>query len=246
MKARWLPGIALLLGFVLMVPPAGHAGGVNFYWNDCVGDGGTANRAFACTATSAWTAAVGSFVLSRPLPDFVGVEVTVDFQSDGTAITPWWTFDPYPGACHGGSLGMTFDFSVLGNVSCTDPFGTVAAGGLANYSVYRDLAEAIGVAAISANNPQPLAAGVEYYGFRLALKLDKATGVGSCAGCGGPMAITLSKIKAVGLANGSEETNTSVIANHCINWNPTGFNCSRLNPVVAKNRTWGQVKSLYR
>jgi hypothetical protein len=86
---------------------------------------------------------------------------------------------------------------------------------------------------------------VEYYGCRVAIRMDKATGLGACAGCGDAATITLRKLRAVGMATGSSEDNTAAISSACVNWNPTpSFNCSGATP--AANTTWGLVKSLYR
>jgi hypothetical protein len=236
-----------MLTLVSLAATAGpaRAGNVNLYWNDCVGDGGTTNRTFACTASTATAAAIGSFVLNTPMPDFVAVEVMLGVASGGTTLPAWWDFNPDPGACHGSSLAMTFDFSFLANNTCADPFGQPALGGLANYTTYANRGEAIGVGAIDSNSPQSLAAGVEYYAFRVAVKLDKATGAGACAGCSEPVALFIEKVDAVGLT--SRESCTAAISSPCVNWNATtGFNCGRLYPVAARNVTWGEIKSFYR
>jgi hypothetical protein len=222
------------------------AGTVNFYWTDCGGNGGTSNRNFACTASTAIAPAAGSFTLSAPMADFDAIEVTVDLQVEDTVIPPWWDFTPSPGACHGTSLSMTFDFSVFANGSgaCTDPFGQPATGALASYVETGNRARAIGVAAIDASAPVPLIAATEYYGVRLALKQDKATGVGSCAGCTLPVALVLNNIRALGNSQTSIEDCEAVQTSQCITWQGAGAATCLATPT--HNRTWGQVKSLYR
>jgi len=221
------------------------AGGLNFYWNDCVGDGGVTGKTFACTASTATDAAIGSFILSNPIPDFAGIEVVVDLQAEGVPTMPaWWDFTPSATQCHGTSLAVTFDFSALANNTCLDPFGQPAQGGLANYTVTGNRARVIGVGAIDALNPTSLVSATEYYGFRLALKKDKATGAGSCAGCATKVALVLNSINAVGVGTGSHEFVGTPATNACITYQGAGAGTCSATP--ARNTSWGQVKSLYR
>jgi hypothetical protein len=222
------------------------AGGVNFYWNDCLGDGGVIdNSLFACGASSATDHAVGSFALTNPMNDFVAVEVVVDLQAASATLPAWWDFSPSPGACHGTSLSVTFDFSSLGQLSCADPFGTPAQGGIAAYNENGNRARVVGVGAIDALNPQHLSSGTQYYGFELGLKKDKATGAGACAGCSTPVTLVLNSINAVGTGATSQELETSAINNQCITWQG-GAGAGVCSAVPTHNRTWGAVKSLYR
>ena len=224
--------------------PAASGGQINFYWNDCLGDGSAENKTIDCTASNDIVEAIGSFILSSPMPDFVAVEVVAEVCANNTTSPPrWWTFDPAAGACHDGSLSMTFDFSSLANHRCTDPFDASVVGGLANYVVHDRYARIIGVGAVDASNARALEPGVEYYGFRLALKLDKATGADSCAGCSIPAVIGLISINAVGRA-GSQELSTYAANSQIAAWN--GGNYQECYGDAAQNRTWGQVKSLYR
>ena len=224
------------------------AGQFNFYWNDCMGsvaeDGSEIatpmNVRFNCTASTAIKAAVGSFILWVPMTDFASIEVVIELQAEAETLPPWWDFDPDPGACHDASLFMTFDFSILSNSACIDPFGRPAMGGLASYTPFRNRARITGVAAIDPRFPGSLAAGVWYYGFRLALKTDKASDPGSCEGCATPVALLLTYLKAAGVAAGSWQDCSEWATNGCITWNSPG--CY----VATKNRTWGQVKGLYR
>jgi hypothetical protein len=229
------------------------AGGVNFAWVDCIGNTGSShNRNFAnCTTTTstATDAAAGSFILSANMTDFVAVEIVVDVQAEGVVAMPaWWDFLPDPGACHGSSLALTFDMTSFANAdgACSDPFGQPATGALANYTVSGNRARIIGVAAIDAGNAQSLSAGLQYYGFRLALKKDKSnTSVaGFCAGCATPVALVLNSLKAVGAALGSAEDNTTPAVSNCITYqSASGTTC---NATPALNATWGTIKSLYR
>jgi hypothetical protein len=223
------------------------AGGVNFGWNDCRSNtNSTGNKNFACLTNAGTNASAGSFVLSAPMNDFVAVEIVVDLQAQAASLPAWWDFSPSPSQCRGSALSITFDFSVFANpdLACTDPFNAVAQGGLANYTVSGNRARVIGVGAVASEGAQVLAAATEYYGFRLAVNNTKTVGAGSCAGCNVPVALVLNSLKAVGLAAGSAEDNSAPVISNCITWQNAGGATCAATPTA--NKTWGQVKSLYR
>lgn len=220
------------------------AGGVNLAWVDCKSNSNSlANKSFACNTNAGSNALAGSFVLLAPMPDFVAVEIVVDLQSQSAALPAWWEFGS--GGCRDGSMSITFDFSVFANpdFACSDPFGRVAQGGLANYTVTGNRARAIGVGAIASEQRQALAAGTEYYGFRMAINNLKTVGTGACAGCSTPVCIVLNSIRAVGVGAGSAEDNTAPIASQFATWQNGTGQCAA---TPTQNKTWGQVKSLYR
>ncbi len=233
------------------------AGTVNFSWTQCIADGGLQNLNFACNSNSGNHVAIGTFTLNNTLSDFVGVEVVVDLQSAG-ALPAWWTFfNPPPSVnCRTSALSATFDFSVLA-AGCADPFGQPGQGGLAAYCIQgancvdapttnnRARIKAAGAVA----DPVQIEAGIEYYGVRLAMLNTKTVGTGSCAGCTEPVCLVLNSIKAAGLSGGIEMNTDGELAgaDNFITWQGGaigGLGCPLATP--AKNKTWGQVKSLYR
>lgn len=222
------------------------AGAVDFAWNDCIGNtGSSGNKNFvncATTVSAATVAAAGSFFLDNPMPDFDALEVTIDLQAEAASLPAWWDFT----VCHNPSLAMTFDFSVFPNldVACADPFGQPATGSLANYLATGNRARAVGVAAIDAAHPVALSNGVDYYGVRLALKQDKSSGAGSCAGCATKVALVLNNIRALGNAQTSHEDCNHPATNQCITWQGAGLTTCQATPT--HNATWGSIKSLYR
>lgn len=223
---------------VLIAPRSGQAGGVNFSWDDCLPERHRTGVRFDCTASTLVQEAVGSFMLSATLPDFYSLEVVIDLEAQATTLPDWWLFSPHPGACRGSALTMSFDFSTLANSACADPLGGQALGFLANYIVAGNRARIIGIGGINPEFPETLEPDIEYYGFRLRLKLDRAVGPESCAGCATPVQLVLNSINAVGAS--SNEFNGSAIENQVIWWQCGGC------PTSTHNRTWGLVKSLYR
>jgi hypothetical protein len=217
------------------------AGGVNFAWTECLSGGGVSNRTFACNTNTGTNVAIGSFMLTQPMADFVSVEVVVDLQAQDPALPAWWTFSPAVGNCRGSVLSMTFDFSVLAG-GCADPFGQPATGSLANYSPNGNRARALGVAAIDAGAPAAVSDATEYYGVRMAITNAKTAGAGNCAGCNIPVALVLNSINAVGLTG--NEFNGNVIASNCITWQSATAGTCAATPT--QNKTWGAIKSIYR
>ena len=251
------PAILLCALLIVSAPAPARAGTVNFFWDDCVGNGGVSNRDFvncASTTSSGVEAACGSFLLSQPMSDFVGIEFLIDLQTDATSMPAWWNFFPMAGACRGSALSATVDFSAFPNVqqACSDPFGTAGVGAFATYGIGSrfggglplNRAYLVGAAAIP--SAHALVAGTEYYGFRIALKKDKSNTslAGSCVGCAEKVALGLHSLKAVGQAPESFETIQSPQTSNCITWQGAGVALCASTP--ARNRTWGSIKSLYR
>jgi hypothetical protein len=215
-----------------------QAGGVNFSWDDCLPERYRTGVRFDCTASTLVQEAVGSFMLYASMPDFIGLEIVIDLQAQATTLPDWWLFAPSPGACRGSALTMSFDFSTLANSACADPFGGQALGFLANYVPSGNRARIIGIGNINPEFPQGLEHSIEYYGFRLRLKLDRATGPDACAGCTIPVQLVLNSINAVGVTD--NEFSGSAISNQVIQWQCGGC------PTPTLSRTWGQIKGHYR
>jgi hypothetical protein len=239
---------AVALLATLVLPAALRAGQANFHWNDCAGDGGVSGVRFDCGSSNAVQTAIGSFVLDQAMPDFVALEIIVDLEtaSSQVAVPAWWSFAPSPTPCRGSSLTMTYDFAGFANNTCVDPFALPRSwerppqGVLANYTISSNRARIIGVVRLLSEVAMPLDAGVEYYGFAMGLKLDKATGPDSCAGCATPVHLVISSLRALGISATSDE--------NCYAWTYPGridWQCASC-ATPALSRTWGQVKGLYR
>src|SRR5262245_53830443 len=99
--------VTLLCGLLLAVSASvATAGpGVGLRWNDCIGDAGAANKAFACTSNTGSQTMVGTFELSADLLTTSGEEVVIDLASAGATLPLWWGFKN-AGTCRQGSLLM--------------------------------------------------------------------------------------------------------------------------------------------
>ena len=248
----------LTLGLLLLLAPAAQAAGLNLAWDHCLPDGGVNVKKFACTSNAGVSEVVGSFIPAQVHPRFVGIEVQVEVQSESTALPDWWqVFNS--GSCRESSISAAMDFTRRPQGGCSDPFGTTAFGGIGAY--------------VTANKPRPdyqprpnsarlmmaaaimgtstLSAGTEYYCVWLTIDHESSAS-GACSGCSSPVCLTLSQVTLYDDTpidpNGGQsqppvyERITTVAQNNLIGWQDTGPACQS----NVKNKTWGQLKSLYR
>ena len=251
---------ALLLA--LLPPAEAHAApGINLMWNRCFGEGsGVQNVSFACNTNAGSRAMVGSFALTRPMPNVIGTEIIVQLASESPALPEWWRFRN-AGYCRLNSLSANFVLNPL-DVVCVDWAQSFAVGGLGAYCT-ADFGcpqfEAANVALIKAINAVPqadamdLLGGVEYFDFNLLINNVKTVGTGNCAGCSTPVCSVLNSIRVVdrGDVSARQITTPSAPGSNFVTWQGGGVpvvggvsGCPAATPV--KRSTWGSVKSLYR
>jgi hypothetical protein len=241
--------IALIAGAIVVLgASAASAAGINLSWTDC-GTAGTQNLTFACNSNSgAPFTMIGSFIPPAGLPEFLGISAQIDITTDQATVPDWWA--------HGGTncrgttgLSTNFDFT-SGPFTCTDFYVGSAAGGSA-YDVgfgTPNRARFRIQAAVPFDNRGPLDENLEYYAYKANVLRAKTTGAGSCAGCSAPACIVFNELQ---LFQPPEQANDPVITNaidrQFVTWqNPAGGppGCPASTPTA--NKSWGQVKSLYR
>ena len=243
-----LPLLAgLLFGSVATAAPAG----VNLSWDACTSEGGVQSKTFACDTNSSTKTMWGSFVLAADQNDFIGVEITLDIQTQSDSLPNWWRF-MNAGACRQNALSVNFLFDTDPGVDCVDPWSGQATGGLGSYHTYWTTPQVPGgkantaririVAALPSTQPMLLAAGTEYYCFKLTLSAARTVGTGSCGGCDVPACILLSQIGTV-RGDGTREDLTSPSSVNLLTWQ-SGEICSAA--FVTPNVTWGQIRSVLR
>lgn len=249
-----------LLLTAMMLVTAGSAWavspGVNLNWTtDCYSDNAVTLKTFACNTNTGTAPMTASFALTADQPSHVGTSGIVDLQADAATLPDWWTVN-YTGSCRGNVLTASADFtSVSTAVNCVDAYVGNATGGITAYKtqvntggvpeVFVPNRARIKYAfAVPADAPVPLTAGTEYFSARLQFSYLKSTGTGSCAGCATGVTIVLNEIQSAENTVGSvPEILTAAIANNCINWQNANVSCGA---VPVRNRSWGEIKSLYR
>ena len=238
---RRLLSSALLLG---LLGTSTHAyEGISLRWSDCLGDGGTINRSFACNTNAGGHVLVGSFELDTPMSPVSGQEIRVDIQTASASIPAWWEFKN-SGTCRTNSLSMNLLLPATA-VNCLDWADGQAAGGIAAYNIgylQPNRARILAAVAVPPTALADLAAGQEYFSFNFVINNAKTVGTGACAGCTVPANLYFAWIKLTQPVGGVDRTLT----------NPANGNDSYLAlwqggfPTATRRETWGAVKALYR
>lgn len=248
--------LLLAIGCTCAIPAhaAANPSGVNLTWNACFGDGGQANRAFACNTNFGTENLFSSVVVDQPVSDIEGIELTLLVVAETSMLPAWWTFFN-AGACRRSALV----FSNVGNgasVACQDwggAFDGVAA--IAGYDLgFAGANTARLRTAVSVSNPLgAMQAGIEYYTGTFKLGHQQTFGLGSCAGCTVPVCIGYSSARIVTLDPANDRlltTPANTPSSQWVGWQGGAIVLTPLacSPVVTPTRhtVWGQVKSLYR
>jgi hypothetical protein len=249
--------VILLCGTLLAFSAtiASAAQGVNLRWQACFGDGGTLNRAFACTANTGSSLLVGSFEMGADLPSVSGNEVVIDLAADGPVLPDWWQFRN-AGTCR--TTSLSFNTTISGAaVNCVDWGNGLSVGGIGAYIVGGggpNTARIVAAAAVPSSSLSDLFGGTEYFSFNAVINYQKTIGAPSCAGCQVPVCLVFNSLnlttpvaannrKLTGPTNGTD----SDFATWQGGGNPAsgrGNGCPAATPT--RNSTWGSVKSLYR
>jgi hypothetical protein len=216
------------------------AAGVNISWTDC-GTFGAQNKTFACTSNSGNNTMVTSYVSPIPMDDFAGNEMRIDLASTG-ALPVWWQMFN-SGTCRGTALPT---LNTTFGANCGDNFGGSGFGAIGSYVMGANSGALLGGWAIGTG--VPIAPGTEYYAINVVISNSKTVGTGACGGCS--QAVCLSA-PFCNLAFGPSATLQQQIMiplnRNFVTWQggqgvPGG--CPGATPT--QNKTWGQVKSLYR
>ena len=238
---RWL----LLPLMMCLTAPAASAAGIDLAWNDC-GTNGTMTQTFACDVNSGLPFTLyASFVPPAGIDEFLGMSAQIDLCTMGWTFTDWWAHGA--GQCRGtGALSTSFDFT-SGPFSCADVYFGQAAGGFAYDVGYGSPARArLRIqCAVPFDNRIAVDPSTEYYAAKVSVGRSKSTGAGSCAGCSTPACIILNSVQLFQPpeAQNDPEISNPVNSNYAY-WQATPPGCPA--NVVAKNTSWGRVRSRYR
>jgi len=241
--------VAALLAFA---SSALAAPGYSLRWINCAGEGtGTDNRTFACNSNAGTNLLVISFELPADLAQVSGNEVVLDVLSQSATLPAWWDFKN-AGSCRANSLACDVTFDV-NNVVCRDWAQGAAAGVVGSYTMIDSVDPALDArhrrikvaVTVPPDALQDLVAHTEYFACNLAIDDQKTVGTGSCGGCSEPMCVVLNSVfvQTPVLANNIFIGNASSAGSNIVTWQALGQDCQA---VPTKNRTWGQLKSLYR
>lgn len=244
---RLLP---LCTALLILAPAAAHAApGVNLRWTNCLGDGGTFNRNFACNSNLGVNALVGSFVLGQSRSQISGTDVIVDIATANASLPSWWALWN-AGSCRQGSMSASVTISPMA-VNCVNWSQDQASIGTTTYTLGSNgpAAARIRIASgVPLANVQDLFANEEYFTFSVSIGNTKTVGTGACAGCSVPVCLRLASIKLSSPTPANDNVVLSGPTNgtdsNLVTWQSGSATCLAATPT--RKGTWGEVKSLYR
>jgi hypothetical protein len=170
----------------------------------------------------------------------------VDVQHASASLPDWWRFDA--GQCRAGHLTADFEFAL--NPFCVDFWVDTPAGGLVDYVVGQprglpSQARIRVAGALLPQNTRQLNDTDMFYAARISISNGRT--VGTCVGCSGSACLVLNSIivrRLLDAPGGDVTLSQPGPGNaHFATWQGTSADCFQ---VPVRDRTWGQIKSLYR
>jgi len=229
-------------------------GNIAINWNNCSGQvGSSPYTVFDCDPLlGSVYKLVGSFQVMSPFNDFVALDGSLDVVLDGkSSMTPFWHLEP--GGCNDAGIGLDAARPAACGGPYQTPFGPLGSQAVllqvTNYQPGREFGNygrLLFTVARSSDIPITLApAPARYYGWSLSFFMDNA---GSCAGCSDPASIRLNTLVLYNNHGGTDASGFLMSAGApgsqpCASINGGGTAC---DPTPTRNKTWGQLKSLYR
>jgi hypothetical protein len=255
-----------LFALVLAATPAAADPGVHLSWDHCSADGRVANRNFACNTNGGSAVIVLSYESPLLRTDRVGAEIVLEvFASDPVALPAWWQFKN-AGSCRASSMSVNLVAAVL-PTACDYPWTTGSAAGVGAYQVGKwgpNTAHLLIAEAVPFPNTFTVGPGIETFALNVVIDHAKTVGTGACAGCTQPVCIGVGAVT-VQSANSSDDIlmdASSGPALKTVTWQgayvsqfayvggtftgSANLQCAASAPVAARQRTWGQLRSLYR
>lgn len=257
--------VCLLLCMASPARAATTPPGVNIRWDQCYGDGGVANKTFACDTNSGSERLVLSFVLDQGMTQVSGQEITLTFNSASATLPDWWQY-LNAGSCRLTSLG-TGPVTLPGGSSCVQwSTSGQLVDALAAYSIGSqgpNYARLLAVSAVPSADAATLDPNIEYVLAAITIDHAKTVGPGACAGCAVPVCLVFTSLNILTASSASRFTNgangpeslvatwqngkATNLAIDCSLGGCLAFMTCILDPSTpTRGSTWGAVKALYR
>lgn len=213
-------------------------------WSDCAPTG-PPGMTLNCTIPAFSRNLYASACPAAALSQVVAANLVFDVVTDSATLPDWWKLGP--GDCRDGQLGADTDFSAT--VDCADAWGGAGVslvqvfgnrpGGGANQTRFVVAAGVPGNQSVTLPADQPVALA------RVFMFLSDVVTT-TCAGCGVGACLVLNSVEVVRLpgAPGGDVTlfQPGEPGGNYATWQ-SGAACVS---VPARNRSWGQIKALYR
>ena len=243
----------LITGVLLaLTASVASAAGINMYWNDC-GSAGSTAKVFACnTNTGTNNDLYLSFDPPVAMGSVNGNNQFIDLQSAAALLPAWWQFKNV-GTCRQTALSTPG----TGADACADTWVGQDAPGIAAYLVTANTptmavnrARIIGSTSVPGTAVASCTPGTEYYSMTIRITNAKTVGSGLCAGCQDPVCLVLNNIiitQPPGTPGGDAVGVDNPLTNNWVTWQGGaigGLGCPGATPAI--NKTWGQLKAIYR
>lgn len=246
---------AALLAGLLWPRPATAGAGIYLSWDDCaLSPAHSQNRTFACNDNASQKELDVAFTMPQAVDNLIAVEIVVDLQSAGSVLPDWWRLDP-DGCRRGNILQASADF--VGKTACQNLWAGSPDPPVVGVQGYiptepRGQPSQARIKVDGAVLPQNMLSVNEtdmYYAARIIITNEKTVEppAPACAGCDVPVCLVLNSILIGRYPVGANDLFLQTPGPNNANWvtwqNGTGADCTA---VPVRNRTWGEIKSLYR
>lgn len=238
--------LAVLAGLAVLAPARAALAGEELWlrWEDCA-PAGVPDMPFNCSVPVHSKSLYVAACPAESLAQVVAAIMVFDVVTDSANLPDWWRLGP--GDCRAGKLAADVDFSA--SSLCTDAWGSNG-GGLVQYYGTRvgggpNQTRFIATAGVPGSASVTLPGGTPEALARVIMYLSDAP-TSACQGCAVGACIVLNSVELVRLpgAPGGDMTlyQPGEAGSNFATWR-SGAACVAV-PVL--NRSWGQVKALYR
>lgn len=243
--------VILLCGALLALTSSlalAQGGALNMAWDGCPGTAlGQPTTTFACTDFDEYLA-YGSFAGPAGATNVNGMDIVLDIETAGSALPAWWDFTDTGCRSLNGSNVISMAFGRPSGCTIQRNYWVSGAGGIAAFRTFTtdnptpapNRARIVAAAGIADAAVSPITLNQNVFAFGLTITGE---GTSACAGCNTPVSVVLNQIT-LGLQTGEQIRIVTPGTNACTAANGAPAGLCQATPT--RNKTWGQVKSLYR
>jgi len=252
-KLLTLAAAALALSATVASAQTLPGGSIHIMWDDCYaagGGGGAVNKTFACNSNAgASFTAYASVVPPSGLTQYVGHIAVLDLQSATPALPDWWKIGATtPPACRVASaLGAA---PAAGATTCLDLTDNTQFGGIDyNFSASPNRARLRTAYAMDAGLAGPVADTDELTVLAISINRSRTVLQGAiqpCTGCSTPVCLVFNSLLLDQVDPNLPRGLVSSGEQQFVTWQGSSAQVPCPGATPTQNKTWGQVKSLYR
>jgi hypothetical protein len=234
-------GLLLVLASGLLAAPRpARASELSLSWDRCSA-AGVSNKAFICNTNAGADTLVVSYAPPFSLSKVAYAEVYIGVCFQDSSVPPWWQVLSAAG-CRSGALTIERAGSGSGCSPIWSPDASVTTQIVPGFGTPSNGFRFVPtVTLLDTALARDFVVGQKYELLRLAVGHSKSVGAGACTGCAIGAKFELVYVRVFNTTGGGwgEGAFSSTVT-----WQEPSTECQLITPV--KNRTWGQLKSLYR